>query len=1577
MKKRWFTRILALCFLAVMMCLSVWAGENTQEVTLTVNGSSGNTTVLENQNNTLIIRAPGATAVRLWDPNRGEQGEWEYFDRYWPLSYLELRWQYHSGLSNRKLVYAQARYDDYPDGTDLGSQADDSFWPASSETIVLTVQAPNGNLAAPSAALESDTVSRGDWLRASIMQTLGKNEWYWAEFGRRVAGTDEINWDDHTDHYDFNEGNELAISTINYEPGEYMLYVYGGAPGYRNGETRLPVTITEGPAPGTSSMLLTDRTTSPVGVGIQIFTYTPQADHVTLDIRKEGDPEWRDERTWEVWEDRNWTNWEYWASDQPGNYIVTAKAWQNGDEILMDTVTLTFTVPETGGVLSKPDLSGFPAVLLPGDDFSGSVGVDSCTTRLNIDILFAPENDDWRDVYRSHREVTDVGVWTAVSIPETVFTQNGRYKLNVYTQAPGFAGEGTDFWFVKADQLSSDVVLTVNGSTNDISDLNSSTNVRVQVHAPGATAVRLLRDGWWDYQGYPETAEKFTWDMGFGDGDYNLIAQITTDEPVWRQEDFDWGEFRWEDLNWTDLSNAVKIHVSSPYGDLEAPQVTLDPADGVVSRGEWLTVEAVSQVDGDWIFCDLMSLNTDNPDNPWWNNIEHYDSSGSNRTRILIPTFNLSPGEYFLEVGIDKEGYNSASARVPVTILESDIPSEPSLTLSADTMLANEGITVYTYAPDSEYADLKITWDRDPRWWEKRSIGDGLESWDWGCGQGGVYTFVLTVHYPEESGKEDISISTMLTVISDGSLEKPVLTDVPTVIFSGQGIEGAFQNIEGATRYNIELEYCPDDGDWENLVREDRNPQEDGATALTFDAGLFERAGRYNLSVNATAPGMDNGYSEKRILVLPPTVSSDELELRIFDETDPERIGDVYLFQDLEISANHPDGVTAVRIWTGGDWFYFTDDEEWHRIYQGANEEGLSTYVAQATTDQSVAQWNEEHDGDFDGFDWGQVEWSMTSNMISVNVICRGDLEPPVLQVPQTVSRGDWLDITIEPVENAFAYGIRISRLPDDDDSDDEMVFDGSYTEAGTIRIPTDAFEPGIYEIYAESRRYGWRGHESQYMVYVEQPDDWTDEAVFKIEKTEVLTNEQFCASVYAPGALETRFCHEDLDNWWRDGEQSISGTFSCGRPDAFTFRAYALYDWDGEWEQIGSDLVVNVTAPYGSWEGSINGEAIAAVDEAYTFSVEIHTNGGNWDDGGIFMYSEDGTEMLSALGPQVQMERDITGSIDTVTFTIAAGALEEGTYLIDARFHPIEEGYEGLFMEKRVFVTQDASQRIITNIQSSYLSQEHPDITILAPGASHITMWVDKTSPVEECEETLIFDQDGEYIEDGVTFGASEGMRYVKITATYENGETYTDTKEITISAPYGDLPDPQIFMDGVWREGEPLSVYIELYSAAFIAAGVTDLTTDELVFSDEWPDETSVGFSVDADEFTPGHCYELWVHTSEIGYNYNEKIYNLWMLPADDVLTLPSGLNEIEEEAFAGVAAAGVVIPETVTAIGTRAFAGCPNLKVAVLPHDVSAISGDAFAGCGPLTVYGQAGSSAESFAESTEGMSFVCVR
>ena len=172
------------------------------------------------------------------------------------------------------------------------------------------------------------------------------------------------------------------------------------------------------------------------------------------------------------------------------------------------------------------------------------------------------------------------------------------------------------------------------------------------------------------------------------------------------------------------------------------------------------------------------------------------------------------------------------------------------------------------------------------------------------------------------------------------------------------------------------------------------------------------------------------------------------------------------------------------------------------------------------------------------------------SNMISVNVICRGDLEPPVLQVPQTVSRGDWLDITIEPVENAFAYGIRISRLPDDDDSDDEMVFDGSYTEAGTIRIPTDAFEPGIYEIYAESRRYGWRGHESQYMVYVEQPDDWTDEAVFKIEKTEVLTNEQFCASVYAPGALETRFCHEDLDNWWRDGEQSISGTFSCGRPD-------------------------------------------------------------------------------------------------------------------------------------------------------------------------------------------------------------------------------------------------------------------------------------------------------------------------------------------------------------------------------------------------------------------------------------------
>lgn len=70
---------------------------------------------------------------------------------------------------------------------------------------------------------------------------------------------------------------------------------------------------------------------------------------------------------------------------------------------------------------------------------------------------------------------------------------------------------------------------------------------------------------------------------------------------------------------------------------------------------------------------------------------------------------------------------------------------------------------------------------------------------------------------------------------------------------------------------------------------------------------------------------------------------------------------------------------------------------------------------------------------------------------------------------------------------------------------------------------------------------------------------------------------------------------------------------------------------------------------------------------------------------------------------------------------------------------------------------------------------------------------------------------------------------------------------------------------------------------------------------------------------------------------------------------LVLPKALTEIGEAAFEGIPAKRVEVSENVTAIGSRAFANCENLRAITIPASVEKIADDAFEGCSDVTVYG----------------------
>ena len=76
------------------------------------------------------------------------------------------------------------------------------------------------------------------------------------------------------------------------------------------------------------------------------------------------------------------------------------------------------------------------------------------------------------------------------------------------------------------------------------------------------------------------------------------------------------------------------------------------------------------------------------------------------------------------------------------------------------------------------------------------------------------------------------------------------------------------------------------------------------------------------------------------------------------------------------------------------------------------------------------------------------------------------------------------------------------------------------------------------------------------------------------------------------------------------------------------------------------------------------------------------------------------------------------------------------------------------------------------------------------------------------------------------------------------------------------------------------------------------------------------------------------------------------------EQILTLPSGLTEIEEEAFAGVTARYVFVPETCERIGERAFAES-GLWCVYLPAGLTDIAGSAFEDAPWLRVMVPAGS------------------
>ena len=63
---------------------------------------------------------------------------------------------------------------------------------------------------------------------------------------------------------------------------------------------------------------------------------------------------------------------------------------------------------------------------------------------------------------------------------------------------------------------------------------------------------------------------------------------------------------------------------------------------------------------------------------------------------------------------------------------------------------------------------------------------------------------------------------------------------------------------------------------------------------------------------------------------------------------------------------------------------------------------------------------------------------------------------------------------------------------------------------------------------------------------------------------------------------------------------------------------------------------------------------------------------------------------------------------------------------------------------------------------------------------------------------------------------------------------------------------------------------------------------------------------------------------------------------------ITVPQGIRAIAENAFNSSACSSIILPDSLTEIGSNAFGSCPNLKELVIPEGVKTIGGQAVYGC-----------------------------
>ena len=1330
MKKRlWLTAIL-ICLAMVCACAfaaaegtnnngtpELWAAEYNEEF---VNVDGSTVTVKLNQWVHFAARAPGANYISFHELAEEPDANTElndsnafggdFQDPNDPESRVDCQW-IGVGLNTTTTSYivAQAHYfrDDEPEVT------------AVSNVITLNVECDGPISGDVTFTVPQDVntladgryqVARDGRLFIDVNNMEGVD--FFGAYIDEDETTDENPWlaDSHWVHMSDGETTRVPLTVPRCEAGqEYTVKVFAikfGAE-QKNATATIPIRVTA--AKNNSPVIVSMGDEFWTGEPLRVFAHYTNPDNLedcamVIRIHEKDNPEH------EVYNDIGDIE-DYWddgsAIWESGIYVIDAYIFQYGQQVRAYEGIKEIRV-NAHGCTAAPQTERFWTV---------PAGQD-----LEIELTAEPEGDEvmpeWFD-YALHRmdwgfafidegssgEIGADGRGT-ITIPADRLEADGQYCIRLMSMKPEYDVGVTEIKFavLKENQTTQHLTLTINGSAEAEQSELSCTDLRVKVsygNADRPTAIRILNRENWEYMWDPE--DNFERNWGFGEDEVIMYAEAT-----WDSIDFDeldarhWEGFDWNrDVNWTERSNVIRLNNINPYGEMQAPEFTIEyeemglAEEAEIPWGDDLIINIADAqpkdtkgkvVGGGWFFFNIEAERVNNDGSTWWDHLnsdEYQIQGGVNR----IPTYMLEGGvRYRFEIGADARGYAGRSRQAEFRLGEEpDQTGEnviriftvngQSPTAEAHDFNATAGVDVQlaVYRSGAEWYRVEITRDGDNGWRDEvHDRGNGMLLEGWRPNQAGDYELIAIAygHLRDEDGNiitdeqdrdfwEDPIGRATIHAAAEGDLGRPWV-DMPMTANAGEEVRLTWHLDDRTEYYGYWISY---EDEWDNLygnrthIDEIRRELDDEADTydMVIPAGTLEANRVYHVYLDLEATGYNQGHDDRTLYVTGGAVTDGSITI-----TGPETL----VFSEYFPIEVHADGADEILVWweAAGGW---RGDEggyakQWYcqdwvpgegQYYEDADGQRYIRFYA-------IARYGHE------------LKVSPTLN-IPYSTEDVEYAEAPELSIGNegTIYRGDFIEAIVTGIDDPGVTEYKVFIT----DEDGSWVDFTSSQEAGTLLLPTNYLEAGReYRLQACATVPGKIRTDSDPIPFTIAE---ATETKFIVSKTQVEVCEPLTVSVVAPGAERIRFSG-GYGNWWEyDGWEGDSWYSNDVRWDIsedpdIKICAEAWYPNAENWTPVG-EAHIKVTArdslrqPEVTMATTITAGqnlyiTIGEVENAEFYRIELRRVDGN--DREWYFDAEPGNENM--IPGEILYEGGYRIRVTALAYGYNAGQIEQDLYV-------------------------------------------------------------------------------------------------------------------------------------------------------------------------------------------------------------------------------------------------------------------------------------------------------------------------